>query len=82
VVGGVNRIPITDVQVAAQGLEHDQETPRKVGIPESGGAESGAVGAQSVPIPSDLREIIDAWSMLPETVRAGIVAMVKTAERK
>jgi len=46
------------------------------------GAESGAVGALSAPIHPDLAAVIEAWPRLPEAVRAGIVAMVKAAERE
>ena len=31
------------------------------------------------PISDDLRAVVDAWPMLPDAVRAGIVAMVKAA---
>ncbi|MFH1998074.1 MAG: hypothetical protein ABIK28_00270 [Planctomycetota bacterium] len=44
-----------------------------------GGAECGAVDAQSDPIDADLLAIIDAWPVLPEAVKANIVAMVKAA---
>ena len=30
-------------------------------------------------LPDDLRRVIDMWESLPEAVKAGIVAMVKTA---
>ena len=35
--------------------------------------------AQSVP--SELREVMDAWPSLPEAVRAGIVAMIRAAAK-
>lgn len=44
-----------------------------------GGAESGAVGAQTPPIDPDLQAVVKAWPGLPESVRAGIVAMVRAA---
>ncbi len=46
-----------------------------------GGAESGAVGAESAPADPDLQRLIDAWPTLPDAVRAGIAAMVRAAAR-
>jgi len=48
-------------------------------VSELGGAESGAVGAQLGPIDLDLADLIRCWPDLPETLRAGIMAMVRTA---
>ncbi len=45
----------------------------------SGAAESGAVGADSPPIVAELAEVIEAWETLPETTKAGILAMVRAA---
>ena len=42
----------------------------------SAGAESGALGADSPLIDSDLQVIVTAWPALPEAVRAGILAMI------
>ena len=46
----------------------------------AGAAESGAVGADSPPLTAELTEVIEAWQMLPEAIRAVILAMVRAAE--
>jgi len=46
---------------------------------KSGGAESGADSPKTPCIDPELAKVIDAWPMLPEAIRAGIVAMVKAA---
>jgi len=43
------------------------------------GAKSGALRANSTEIDPKLATIINAWPMLPEAIRAGIVAMVKAS---
>ncbi|MGA2035589.1 MAG: hypothetical protein ABSG68_25350 [Thermoguttaceae bacterium] len=53
--------------------------PGKSGFSESGGAKSGALGAQDGAIDPELRAIIDAWPALPDAIKAGILAMVRTA---
>lgn len=44
------------------------------------GAKSGALGAPEAPIDPDLAMIIEAWPTLPESIKAGIVAMIRAAE--
>ena len=44
-----------------------------------GGAESGALTPESTSIDPALATIIDAWPMLPEAIRAGILALVRAA---
>lgn len=73
------------VKVGATGLEHPAEDSGKTRIPAHSGAESGAVGAQnaasgqdSAGVEADLRAVIEVWPALPETVKAGILAMVRT----
>ncbi len=41
-----------------------------------GGAESGAVGARAVAHDPDLQAVIDAWSLLPLSVRVAIRALL------
>ena len=45
------------------------------------GAESGAVLPDFGPLDADLRRVIEAWPDLPQSAKAGIVAMVKAASR-
>jgi hypothetical protein len=47
-----------------------------------GGAESGAVGANSGPIDPDLAAVIHAWPTLPEATRRQIAGVVKAARRE
>ncbi|MCH7753171.1 MAG: hypothetical protein IH898_13590 [Planctomycetes bacterium] len=46
----------------------------------TGGAQSGALPADSVEFPPDLQLVIEAWETLPEATRAGILAMVRAAK--
>ena len=48
----------------------------------SGGAESGAVGAETVPVDPDLQAVIERWPDLPDVVKVDIVAMVRAAKSK
>lgn len=75
----------SDGYIAATGLEHPSNSPEKQGFPAQGGAESGALGGESAtnqqPADPDLAAVVSAWANLPAAIRAGIVAMVKTAAR-
>jgi hypothetical protein len=46
-------------------------------VPSTGGADSGALVARKPPTDPNLAELVKAWPALPESVRAGIVALVK-----
>jgi hypothetical protein len=63
------------------GLEQGVDSPGKAAFSENGGAESGALGAQSGVTDADLARVIKAWPTLTVAIRAGIVAMVKAAAR-
>ena len=54
------------------GLEHHPVSSDVSAFPSSHGAEAGA----TVTTDADLRCVIDAWSKLPEALRAGITALV------
>ena len=62
-----------------KGLEPVVKSSQKTDVSPIGGAESGAVGAQSASFDADLRHIIEHWPSLPDDVKAGIVAMVRAA---
>ena len=62
-----------------RGVEQVPNSPVKSGFSESGGAKSGALGAQGGVIDPELRAIIDAWPVLPDAIKVGILAMVRTA---
>jgi hypothetical protein len=51
----------------------------KTAFSAQGGAESGAPATQSPAIDPALVALIDTWSTLPDTIRAGILAMVRAA---
>jgi len=46
-----------------------------------GAAKSGAVGAKSAIIDTNLQAIIDAWPDLPESTRAKILAMIESDQQ-
>lgn len=62
-----------------RGFEAGRRTPEKTRIPESSGAESGAVAEGIGPIDPDLRQIIEAWPRLTRQDEAGFLALVKAA---
>lgn len=75
-------------EVAPAGIEHPQDITEKPGVPESGGAECGALpGDPALRTPPttpptddpDLAAIMAAWPSLPAPVRAGILAMIRVA---
>ena len=72
--GGAGREQIGDT-----GLEPGRKTPEKTRIPESSGAESGAVGGEIGPIEPDLQRIIEVWPRLSEKVKSATLAMIDAA---
>ena len=64
------------------GLEPPQQSSGKTSFSQSGGAESGAVGARMAPFSRELGKVIKAWPTLSEKVRARIVAMVEEVTDK
>lgn len=59
------------------GLEHPDNSPMNDLVLEVGDAKSGA---QLISDP-DLATIIDAWNDLPDALKAGILAMIRSASR-
>jgi hypothetical protein len=66
-------------EMAGTGFEQPQETSGKTTIVVEGGAESGALGAQSPVYPPDLQSVIEGWDFLPEPTKVGILAMVRSS---
>ena len=66
-----------------RGLEHTAESPTKTQIPETGGAESGAldgeIGPETAPADADLQAVIRAWPALSGSIRAAILTLAQTA---
>ena len=60
-----------------QGLERSTKTSKKTALSKQGAAKSGAVGAPIDPIDPALALVVEAWPTLTESVKAGILAMVK-----
>lgn len=44
-------------------------------------AQSGAVGVKDESVDGELADLIEAWGHLPNSVKAGIVAMVRACSR-
>ena len=57
----------------------NREIPEKNGLFAFGAAVGAAAKPEMVAIDPDLREVIDAWSALPDAIKAGILAMVRAA---
>lgn len=69
--------------VGDTGLEPSQDSPEITQVQAEGGAESGAesgaVGAPKAPFDHDLADVVQAWPSLADTIRAGILAMIRAA---
>jgi hypothetical protein len=61
------------------GIEPTTKTPENPTLPHQGGAESGALAPEKPAIDPALASIIDAWAKLPDAMKAGILAMIRTA---
>ena len=55
------------------------ENPEENALSRDSAAPGAAVGAQNTSIDPDLQAIIERWPELPDTVKAGILAMVRTS---
>ncbi len=67
--------------MGATGLEHRENPSGKPHIPDEGVTESVTNGAEIAPevADPDLAAVIAAWPDLPAALRAGIVAMIRSA---
>jgi hypothetical protein len=65
-------------RMGATGFEQSPPNPENTSFPSSSAAKSGAVLPDFVASDPNLRELIKAWPSLPEAVRTGIVAMVRS----
>ena len=61
---------------------HGNRTPvgnvEEISICDHCGAECGADVARTVIIDADLGVVVEAWRSLPEPIKAGILAMIRT----
>lgn len=62
------------------GLEPTPFSSGNTPFSETGGAESGAVGARNGTLPPDLAAVVAAWPTLSEAIKTDIVTMVTAAD--
>ena len=70
------------VELPTHGFSIREDTPVNPGktpVSDSMGANAGAVETNGAHIEPDLQAVIDAWDTLPEAIRSGIAAMVRTS---
>ena len=63
-----------------RGVEHYDRSPGNNAIQGQGGAECGALGAQSALMGPDLRAVIDAWPRLSADARHRVLSLVTGAD--
>ena len=68
---------ITDERAPRVGLEEPVTSSGNMTISETGGAESGAVGAQSGAADARLVELAAAWPALSDSVKSEILKLVR-----
>lgn len=66
-----------DSRVLPLGLEPRTSISKKTTSFDSGGAESGALGASAAHMDPELVAVAEAWESLPHVVKARIVTMVR-----
>jgi hypothetical protein len=64
----------------AAGIEPLSKNVGNIAIAKPSGADSGAVGAPTIPIDPELAAVVNAWSILPEAIKLGIQAMIRGAK--
>jgi hypothetical protein len=65
--------------VGDTGLEPLTKSTGKSPTSQSSGAESGALVAGEAQSEPRLSAVVEAWPMLPEAIKAGILAMIRAA---
>jgi hypothetical protein len=63
-------------KVAGAGFEHLADSSGNSAVDDLCGAKSGAIATD---LPSELQELIERWPTLPDALKAGILAMVRSA---
>jgi len=69
-----------DVQADGKGSELPRKTSVNQGFPDKSGAESGALNATEAQKDARLIVLMEAWSMLPDAIKAGIMALVQATQ--
>ncbi len=73
------------VEPTVADLQSDRQPPKTLGKPSGSqgvGADTGAVGTKTTHFTPDLQALIDAWGILPDALKAGILAMVRNVGGK
>lgn len=65
------------LQSGGHGIRTPLENTGKTGVSDESGAQCGALGAQNGALAPELRAIIDAWPILSDAIKAGILALVR-----
>lgn len=65
------------VAIAVAELETGANFPGNSPVSGSGGADSGAVAAQSGVVDASLARIVDAWPALPAAVKKAVVRLIE-----
>ena len=65
-----------------EGLEPPQQLQGKTALSETGGTESGTLGAQTALIDPDLQSVVEAWSSLSDGTKKAILALVRSSDRQ
>ena len=61
----------------AAGIEQGPKLSENPGSSHHNGAESGALGTRDAPLDLELADVVDAWPRLPDSIKAGILAMIR-----
>lgn len=84
VAGGIACDAVENAGNGRGGIRTLADSPKKTGIPESGGSKSGNTRADSdpptapaMPTDPDLAAVVAAWPALPPAIRAGVLALVR-----
>ena len=76
-VFAISRATIQAGAMGGTGLEPLADSVGETAILQTGGAESGAVGARQAPLDPALALVIEAWPALSEAAKTGILAMIR-----
>ena len=77
-----NRIALFQLdleKVAGAGFEHPPQNGANSISQNESGAECGAPDAREAAFDPRLSEVVDGWGALPEVVKVGVLAMVRSA---
>lgn len=64
----------------AAGIECGAKSSGKTGVANQSGVECGALDERQAEFAPDLGAVVKAWPNLPETIRVGVLAMIRAVE--